>query len=172
MIILGELRVFEKVGQHLDHILLTNFRLKAWWAHHLVQGKDLQKTPFEIAKLLFGVLGDSLESCRFEAIGFELSSHELIEALFSLGEDVWDDRGADSLDEAQQTALHVFVVVSQKLVDTFVEVLFYGDDEPLRVHFEKQKEVQNCFSTENNRLVLKKLADRDLIGLVLLECVV
>lgn len=40
--------------------------------------------------------------------------------------------------QTKETALYIFEVVAQKLVDVFVEFHLDGDNEPLWIHFEKE----------------------------------
>ena len=67
---------------------------------------------------------------------------------------IWNLRGTYSLNQAQEAALNILVVVSQQLVNILVEVLMNSYDHPLRIHFEKEEESEDRFSSEDDRLVL------------------
>jgi len=46
--------------------------------------------------------------------------------------------------------LDILVVVSEQFVDVFVKIVLDCDYQPLWIHFEKQEEGENGFSTEYN----------------------
>lgn len=88
-----------------------------------------------------------LETIALVLVVFQGPRHELCEAFLDGREHAWDLVGAYSLDQAQQAALHVLVVVSKELVDVLVEVLVDSNDHPLGVHLEQQQERQNGFAS-------------------------
>jgi hypothetical protein len=99
------------------------------------------------------------ETCALELVSFELTIHELCKTVFENRKHIWNLVRADGLNQAQETALHILVIISQQLVNVLIKVLVCRDDHPLRVHLEQKKEGQNRLSSEHNRLVFKKLAD-------------
>jgi hypothetical protein len=75
---------------------------------------------------------------------------KLIEAFFEGRQKSRHKLGADCLDQAEQTTLHVFIIVAQQFVDVLVKILLDCNDHPLWVHFEQKEESENCLSSEHN----------------------
>ena len=71
-------------------------------------------------------------------ICLKLALDEVVEAFLGRIKGPWDLVGADILNEAKETALDVFVVISKKFINIFVKVLFHCNNHPLRIHL-KQK---------------------------------
>lgn len=77
-----------------------------------------------------------------------MTIHELSERFFCGREHRWDLLGTNSLNQAEEAALNIFVVVSKELVDIFIEVLMDSDNHPLGIHLEEEQESQYGLSSE------------------------
>jgi len=75
---------------------------------------------------------------------------ELIKAFFQVGEQSWHELRADCLDQAQEAALDILVIISEQFVDVLVEVLVNCNYHPLRVHFEEEEESQDGLASKYN----------------------
>ena len=102
-----------------------------------MDGEHDHQASLQVRELAFAAIEHSFQTLGFEVISFELTVHELSETLLELVEGSWELRGADCLNEAEKTALHILVVVPQQLIDILVKVLLNSNDHPLRVHLEE-----------------------------------
>ena len=99
--------------QHRDQLRFANLRLETRRVHHLVDSKSYHHSALEVRKLLPALLHNSFQPLRLVVIRFELASLKTVKALLEEGQDLRDLLRADGLNKTKETALDVFVIVSE-----------------------------------------------------------
>ena len=139
----------------MNEILLAYLGLKATRAYHFIDSNNVHKSSFNIAELFIVSKTHLFKPEALELVNFKGTIHELSEAILGSREHIWNLLSAHSLNQAQQAALNILVVVSEEFVNVFVKVLVDRDDHPLRIHLEQEQECQDRLAAEHDRLVLQ-----------------